>query len=161
MLQTNDEPATVEVNLKRTLTLGRKDVTCFFGFLVIVVSGVGSGGGVVACWTAVAAARALTSPPPCIAGVAPGMTVPVVRIALLMTSNDAVGNFARSSAATAAACGAAADVPQKRGGVPKPKKVFCWQSLATTSGLFSTSGVGSAAAGMLPFTGPNRIVTGP
>ena len=65
---------------------------------------------------------------------------------------EAPGSSSRSSAAAPAAWGAAAEVPQKRQ-TPgsdfgcRAKKVVAPQSVAATSGLESTSGVGSAAAG--------------
>ena len=70
-------------------------------------------------------------------------------MAVLIDAADAVGNFCRSRAATAAACGAAADVPQKWNGGPAPaKNVVTLQSLATRSGLFTTRGEASGAAGV-------------
>jgi hypothetical protein len=61
----------------------------------------------------------------------------------------------RISAATAAAWGAAAEVPQKRQAPPlnSAKKVVTPQSVAAMSGFWiSTSPVG--AAGVVPLTGP-------
>ena len=83
-------------------------------------------------------------------------------MAALIDAEVAVGNFCRSRAATAAACGAAAEVPQKgNGGLAPPKNVLTLQSLATRSGLLTILGDGNGAAGVIPLTGPNSVVTGP
>ena len=66
-----------------------------------------------------------------------------------------VGFAWRARAAIAAACGAAAEVPQKRktpGVFPGTKKVVRPQSVATTSGFWIVCT--SAAAGVAPTTGP-------
>ena len=68
-----------------------------------------------------------------------------------------------NSAATAAAWGAAADVPQNRQWLPsnEPKYVLMPQCDAVMFGLASTFGVGNGAAGVVPTTGPYSRVTGP
>src|SRR5262249_38840688 len=152
MLHANVDPPIVEVNPKLTLALRLAVLIFFFGTLVRIVFGAG---GV----SAPTAASAFTSPPPWKLAGTPAIGDAVVLRALLIALVVADGNFWRSRAATAAACGAAADVPQKVWLAPK-KKVVRLQSLATMSGLFTTRGVVSAGAGETPLTGPKTVVTG-
>src|ERR1700727_518174 len=76
--------------------------------------------------------------------------------ALSTWSTVATGSDWSSSAASAAACGAASDVPKKRQTPPIiwSKNVVAAPSVAATSGLDTTSGLGRAAAGVVPLTGP-------
>src|SRR3954447_5196192 len=159
MLHANVDPATVEVKPKLTLVFGLVVVMVLFGVLVSTVSGAtagGGGGGV----RAPDAASAFSSPAPWKLPGTPANGAAVDVMAALIAATLADGNFCRSSAATAAACGAADDVPQKTWLTPL-KKVVWLQSVATRSGLASTRGVASGAAGVAPLTGPNRVVTGP
>src|SRR3954471_21867771 len=79
------------------------------------------------------------------------------------SSGTRAGFRSRSRAATAAACGAAAEVPQKRH-LPaegKAKKVVAPQSVATKSGFWINSGAVSFGAGEPPSTGAYSCLTGP
>ena len=76
---------------------------------------------------------------------------------LRIASGSAAGSASSIRAATAAAWGAAAEVPQKRqkGEAKKAKKVVLPQSVAVRSGLLMTSSGGPrGAAGVVPSTGP-------
>ena len=103
------------------------------------------------------AAVASTSPAP----TAPGPKAPTGRAVAVRADRSwlapAPGFAWRSSAATAAACGAAAEVPQKRHTPSplwkEPKKVVAPQSVAARSGLAIACG-SIAAAGASPSTGP-------
>src|SRR5260221_12454445 len=111
------------------------------------------------------AAPALTMPAPTAGpgrGNAP--TGPAVSSMACRTSATvAPGAAWRSSAATAAAWGAAAEVPKNLHvwDTQEPKKVFAPPSVATMSGLESTAGVTSGMAGVVPLTGPKEGVPGP
>ena len=102
------------------------------------------------------AARASTSPAPTTSAVPPLVTAAAVASSADFTdAGDKLGDRWRKSAATAAAWGAAAEVPKKRQGPHGGgKKVFTPPSVAATSGLLITSGEGSGGAGVVPDTGP-------
>src|SRR4051812_19115581 len=105
---------------------------------------------------AVTAPRALTSPAPCAATPNAPTGVAVDFWASMICAALAPGAASFSSAATAAACGADSDVPKKRHTPPDnfAKNVVAPPSVAATSGLASTSGDASGAAGVVPLTGP-------
>src|SRR4051812_4032763 len=70
------------------------------------------------------------------------------------------GRAASSRALTAAACGAAAEVPVNR--LPVPKNVVMPRLVAVRSGLAIVLGAGRAAAGdAVSVTGAKTVVTGP
>jgi hypothetical protein len=107
--------------------------------------------------TRLTAPKASTNPAP----TASGPKAPTGRAldprAVRAWGTERVGLAWRISAATAAACGAAAEVPQKRltPGIPVGrKKVVRPQSVAARSGLAIWSGWARGAAGEDPLTGP-------
>jgi hypothetical protein len=102
------------------------------------------------------AARASTSPEPTASGPNAPIGTAVVFCASLTCAGVRPGLPWSWSAATAAACGAAAEVPKNRNVPPPalvPKNVLAPPSVAVTSGLDSTSGCGSGAAAEPPETG--------
>src|SRR5205814_3330629 len=102
-----------------------------------------------------AAALAFRRPAPAAACPNDPMGAAVLVWLLRMAAKPADGLSCSSRAATAPACGAAAEVPQNLQSVPskEAKKVVTPQSVAAMSGLSSVWGV-MAGAGELPLTGP-------
>ena len=98
--------------------------------------------------------------PPCV-----GTGWPVAVKALNAVARDSAPGSLRShiSAAAAAACGAAAEVPKNRHVPPtlEPKNVFAPPSVAAMCGTATTSGAPSGAAGVVPSAGPKYSVRGP
>src|SRR6476646_894334 len=103
------------------------------------------------------APTASTSPPPTAQGPKAPTAAPLAASAPCTAAGEEPGLSSNISAATPAAWGAAAEVPQKRQTPEadlRAKKVVPPQSVAATSGLETTSGEGSAGAGAVPSTGP-------
>ena len=127
--------------------LGRRLLLICFGGLTIVIAG-GRAMSSSSRWASI-------SPPPTALGPKGPTGLAVAAMPALIWAGVRVGLACRARAATAAACGAAAEVPQKRkipGGGVSTKKVVRPQSVAATVGFWIpwTSG----GAGPLPVTGP-------
>lgn len=112
--------------------------------------------------TELTATKASGSPAPTAVGPKAPTGRPLASSAARIWAWPAPGLACRIRAAIAAACGAAAEVPQKRQALPdlKAKKVVMPQSVATRSGLLITTSP-VAAAGVAPATGPKRWTNGP
>ncbi len=119
----------------------------FFGFFTNL-----SGGWVRS--PAIRAAGASISPAPAASGPKLPTGTAVLFCIAFTSAALSEGSAASWSAPTAAACGAAADVPKNR--FPDPKNELMPPSVATTSGLSRTSAEASGGAGVTPLTGPNR-----